>query len=61
MMARHNLSQTDLAARLGRNQQWLSRRLGGHTAITVSELLLIASALGVTSADLLPAEHKAAS
>lgn len=49
-----HLSQAAMAARLGRNQQWLGRRLVGAVPFSVDELATIADALGVPITDLLP-------
>jgi transcriptional regulator with XRE-family HTH domain len=52
-MARRDLSQTDLARVLGMAPNGVSRRLTGHTPITVPELMRIAHALNVPASVLL--------
>ena len=52
-MARRDMTQQALAAKLGMAQQSLSRRLRGETLFTVDDLLRIAEILGVAAADLL--------
>lgn len=47
-MARHDVSQSRLGARLGITQQGVSARLQGKTRITVDELVEIAGEIGVT-------------
>lgn len=59
-MARHGVSQTELAAALGIKQQSISRRLAGKTPITVDEAFAIANALGVPASQILPTEVRAA-
>lgn len=44
-MARRQINQTDLAARLGRSQAWISRRLVGAVPFDVAELDSIAAIL----------------
>jgi transcriptional regulator with XRE-family HTH domain len=44
-MIRRDMSQHDLATRLGWRQQKLSRRLSGRVPLTVGDLELIASAM----------------
>lgn len=52
-MARRSHSQNTLAPLVGMRQQALSRRLSGKTAFTIDELATIATALGVSLADLI--------
>jgi transcriptional regulator with XRE-family HTH domain len=54
-MGRLQVRQSELARRLGQNDQWLSMRLRGVTPINLNELQLIADALGVAVGKLLPA------
>ncbi|HEY1616478.1 MAG TPA: helix-turn-helix transcriptional regulator [Streptosporangiaceae bacterium] len=51
-MARQNLSQTQLAARLGWQQQYLSRVLSQKRQIRLAEVEQITTALHVTLSDL---------
>lgn len=53
-MIGQRLSQDGLARSLGRNQQWLSRRLTGEVSFTVEELTAIASRLRIDVTELLP-------
>ena len=46
-MARHEKTQTDVAAILGMSQNGVSRRLRGQTAWRLSELRALAAALDV--------------
>ncbi len=46
-MARQKVTDTMLAAHLGQNQQWFSRRKLGHVAFDAAELLVIADYLGL--------------
>lgn len=48
------MSQTDLARQLGVGDMWVSRRLRGDAAITVTDLYDMAAALHVPVVDLLP-------
>ena len=52
-MARLDLTQEELAARIGQSQPWVSKRLRGFNQITVDDLGLIADGLGVNVALLL--------
>lgn len=51
-----DLSQADLADRVGEGQPWISRRLSGTVIVDVVELGRIAAALGVPVAQLLPVD-----
>lgn len=51
-MARHSVTQTDLAPQIGLSVRQLRRRLYGESPLTVSELLTIADALHVPPATL---------
>jgi transcriptional regulator with XRE-family HTH domain len=46
-MARRDLTNGQLATRLGVSDMWVSRRLGGTVPIAVAELEQIADALGL--------------
>lgn len=52
-MARNGHTQEVLATKLGKNQQWLQRRLAGDTEIKVKDLAAIADALNVPVTTLL--------
>jgi transcriptional regulator with XRE-family HTH domain len=52
-MARRRLTQAELAARVGHDQTWLSKRLAGKVPMTVEDMLDLADALGIRAADLL--------
>lgn len=45
-MARRDISQFELATRIGWRQQYLSRRMSGRVPITINDLETIAAALG---------------
>lgn len=49
-----DLKQGDLAARIGENEMWVSRRLRGVQEIGLNDLERIADGLNVEVADLLP-------
>lgn len=57
VMARKRVTQTELAAKISVPTYTLARRLSGEIPITVNELTAIAEALGVSIAELLPAER----
>jgi transcriptional regulator with XRE-family HTH domain len=59
-MAVEDIRQSELARRMGKNEQWLSVRLRGKQAIDLNDLLMIAKALGVGIHDLLPDADQAA-
>jgi len=46
-MARRRINQTELAAKIGVAQSWVSKRLAGTVALTVDDLGAIATALDV--------------
>jgi transcriptional regulator with XRE-family HTH domain len=46
-MARRRINQSELAAQLGVQQSWVSKRLSGKVALTVNDLGLISEALSV--------------
>ena len=54
-MARHQIKATVLAGRIGRNLQWLSRRLTGQVSPTLEDLELICSGLDLDLAHILAA------
>lgn len=56
-MARQNRTGIELAALLGCSQQSASRRTSGLTGLDLDEAALIADWLGVTVADLIPADR----
>lgn len=47
-----DMRQSELARRIGKNEQWLSVRLRGTQPIDMNDLALIADALGVSVAEL---------
>lgn len=53
-LIRQGLTQEQLAERLDRSQQWISRRITGTTPVDASDLEAIAAALGVSIHHLLP-------
>ena len=54
-MTRHNVTQAQLAERLGISQVAVSKRLRGVVPISVAELLRVADLLHIAPADLLRA------
>lgn len=58
--ARQQLTQRELATRVGKSQPWVTYRLSGKVPCDVEDLELLARALGVTVGSLLPAEERAA-
>lgn len=58
-LAWHDMSQGDLAARVGLAPATLSRRLSGESAFGVGELHAVASALGMTASELLERAERA--
>ncbi len=58
-MARRGRTQSDIATALGISQTAISRRLSGSVPWDVNELELVATALDVPLADLLPSEASA--
>lgn len=54
LMARRRVTGVTLAARIGRSQSYVSRRLTGDTAFDVDDLERIALVLGVGVHELLP-------
>jgi transcriptional regulator with XRE-family HTH domain len=53
-MARQRITQMALAARLGRSQPYVCRRLTGEVAFDLAELELVAEALGVPLSQFMP-------
>jgi len=60
MLIRHDLKQSDLAARMQKSEMWVSRRVRGAQPIDLNDLQLFADALGVEAADLLSAARTSA-
>lgn len=58
LLARHRLSASELARRLGMTQRYISRRLTGETAFDVDDLERIAGILNVEVSDLLPRRNE---
>jgi hypothetical protein len=54
-MGRLDVRQSELARRLGETDQWMSMRLKGRTPIDLNELQRVATALGLSVLDLMPA------
>jgi len=54
LLVRNDLKQTDLAARMGATEMWVSRRLRGAQPIDLNDLQRFADALNVEAADLMP-------
>ncbi len=52
-MARNRITQTQMAASLGKSQQWVSSRLNAHVSFTVDEITDVADVLGVPALSLL--------
>jgi transcriptional regulator with XRE-family HTH domain len=52
-MARQNLSQMQVAAKLGQAQPWVSRRIKGSASLDLDDLEAFASALNVPTHKLL--------
>lgn len=51
-MARTEVTQASLARKLGRPQQFVSRRLSGSVPLSVDDLASFASAIGIPVTDL---------
>jgi len=60
MLIRHDLKQSDLAARMQKSEMWVSRRVRGAQPIDLNDLQLFADALSVEAADLLAAARMSA-
>lgn len=59
-LARRQIDQRTLAARIGKSQSWVSKRVTGLVACDVEDLALLATALGVPIATFLPERATAA-
>lgn len=59
LLARRRVSAAELARRTGMKQSTLARRMTGEIAFDLDDLELIANALGVPVADLLPRSARA--
>jgi transcriptional regulator with XRE-family HTH domain len=59
-MGRLDVRQSELARRMGENDQWLSTRLKGRTPIDINDLQRIAKGLGLGVHELLPSPEIAA-
>lgn len=59
-MARQMIRQSELARRIGENDQWLSVRVRGVQSVDVDDLYKIADGLGVSALTLLPSDAKSA-
>ena len=46
--ARNRITQAKIAARVGRNQQWVSRRLSGEVVMHVDEFFDVCEAVGTS-------------
>lgn len=53
-LAAQGRTQADLAAKLGRHEAWLSRRLSGQIQLRLDDLAALAAALDVTPVSLMP-------
>lgn len=58
-MGRLDVRQSELARRLGENDQWVSTRLKGRTPINLNDLHRFAKALGLNVFDLMPNREEA--
>lgn len=54
LLIRRDMKQSEMAAKMGVTEMWLSRRLRGAQAIDINDLGRMAAVLGVEAADLLP-------
>lgn len=59
-MGRLDVRQSELARRMGENDQWVSTRLKGRTPIDLNDLHRFARALDVEVYELLPSREQAA-
>jgi len=55
-MGRNEKTQAEMARLLGENEMWVYRRIRGKQQMTLADLQRIATALGVSVLDLLPAQ-----
>ena len=60
LLAEHQVSGSELARRAGLSQSYVSRRVRGVVAWTISDLELIAAELDIPLSAILPVEQKAA-
>src|SRR5687767_6944026 len=58
MLVRREMKQTELAAKMGVSEMWLSRRLRGSQPLDLNDLQLIADCLNVEVTDLLPRSNE---
>jgi transcriptional regulator with XRE-family HTH domain len=56
LLIRHDMSAVALAARIGRSQSYLSRRLTGEVALDLDDLEAISDVFGVPPVALVPAD-----
>lgn len=54
-LVRERVPQAEVARRLGRNYDWITRRMSGETPITLDDLEQIAAVAGIDVAELLRA------
>jgi transcriptional regulator with XRE-family HTH domain len=59
-MARRQIPAAELARKLAVNETWVGRRMRGKSAITMSDLELIATALEVPLSYFMPAPERVA-
>lgn len=59
-MARADIRQSELARKIGKNEQWLSVRLRGRQPFDINDMALVATGLGIGIHDLLPSPQEAA-
>lgn len=52
-LARHRMSNRQLATKLGRSYMWVARRASGEVPATVADVHAIAGAIGIDPAELL--------
>lgn len=52
-MARRRLNQSELAARIGVDQTWVSKRLNGRVHLSVDDMGMLAQGLDVPAAEFL--------
>lgn len=61
LLARRQMSATELARRIGATQPYIWRRMSAEIAFDIDDLQRIAAVLGVEVSDLLPARPRASS
>ena len=59
-MARQQIDQRTLAARVGKSQTWVQKRTSARVTCDVVDLAILAEALGVPLASFLPAPERVA-